>query len=94
MLVAEIDGRVIGFGALKAVGGGVFDGPLYAVAPAFRRRGVYRDLVSASLLWGRNMGFTVMDYSTQLTNVAAQRAVTQLGFVPERSFYTFHLWLD
>lgn len=94
VLVAEIDGKIIGFGALKAVGGGVCDGMLYAVAPAFRRRRVYQDLVSASLLWGRNMGFTAMDYSTQLTNVSAQRAMSQLGFVLDRSFYTFHLWYD
>lgn len=94
MLVAQIDGNIIGFGALKVLGGGITDGLLYGVLPEFRRRGVFRDLILASLHWGRDRGFTAMDYSTQLTNIAAQSAVTQLGFLPRRSVYTFHLWLD
>lgn len=93
VLVAEVDGAVAGFGALKAAGD-TLDAMLYAVSPDFRRRGVYRNLVAASCDWARDARFSAMDYSTQLTNVAAQRVVVQSGFVPSRAFYTFHLWLD
>lgn len=93
-LVAEVEGRVAGFGAMKAVGNGALDAVLYAVSPTFRRRGVFHELLCASLAWGATSGFSVIDYSTQITNVAAQKSVVRLGFVPDRGFYTFHRWFD
>ena len=94
VLVAESGGRIAGFGALKAMGDGVVDAMLYAVDPAHRGRGLYRDLLAGSLAWSRGAGFARIEYSTQLANTAAQAAVLKLGFLPHRSSYTFHRWFD
>jgi GNAT superfamily N-acetyltransferase len=94
VLVAESGGRIAGFGALKSMGDGVVDAMLYAVDPAHRGRGLYRDLLAASLAWSREAGFSRIEYSTQLANTAAQAAVLKLGFLPDRSSYTFHRWFD
>jgi GNAT superfamily N-acetyltransferase len=94
VLVAEVDGRIAGFGAMKRVDGNGIDGILYGVAPAHRERGIYRELLCASLEAARSAGAQWMEYSTQLANVAAQRTVSRLGFVPNRAFYTFHRWFD
>lgn len=94
VLVAELDGEVAGFAVLKRLDDARCDGVLYGVDPAKRRRGVYRALLSASLAWGRAAGFATMEYSTQLSNLTALRTVGRLGFLPERSFHTFHRWFD
>lgn len=94
VLVAEVGGRIAGFGALKRVGDGGVDGILYAVAPAQRQRGVYRELLCASLEAAKRTGASWMEYSTQIANVAALRGVSRLGFVPDRAYYTFHRWFD
>ena len=93
VLVAEVDGEIAGFGALKFQGE-VVDGTLFGVAPAWRGRGVYRELLLAALDAARAKGCRVMEYSTQLTNIPAQRTITRLGFTIDRAVFTFHRWFD
>lgn len=93
VLVAEVDGEIAGFGALKFQGE-VADGTLFGVAPAWRGRGVYRELLLAALDAARVAGCTVMEYSTQLTNIPAQRTITRLGFTLDHAVFTFHRWFE
>jgi GNAT superfamily N-acetyltransferase len=94
VLVAEADGRIAGFAALKRIDAELVDGMLYAVAPAQRGRGMYRALLAASIAWASRSGYRSMVYSTQLSNLVALKTVLRMGFVPHRSSYTFHRWFD
>jgi GNAT superfamily N-acetyltransferase len=94
VLVAELEGRLVGFLTLKARAPGEQEIVLNAVSPQAQRHGVYRSLVLGAIAQVRAEGATRVIVSTQVTNVAVQRIWTRLGFEPDHSFYTFHLWLD
>jgi len=94
VLVAETQGNIAGFGALRMIDEKTFDGVLFAVAPDHRRKGLLSALIGASAQWGVAQGFASMEYSTHLTNIAALNAVTGMGFRIDRSFHTFHRWVD
>lgn len=94
VLVAEVNGSVVGFGALKCTAPDIADGRLYGVTPSVRGRGVYRALMQASLEWAKAQECMQMRYSTQITNIAAQMVCTQLGFAVSHAYYTFHRWFD
>lgn len=66
--------------------------PLTAVDPAWRGQGLLVRLLATALdhVAAPNAGRVA--YETQITNVAALRAVTRLGFLPATSRLTFHLW--
>lgn len=92
VLLAEEDGRLLGFAALR-LAGPLAEGSLFGVAPEARGRGVQRALLAEFLAWAAHRGADRASYQTQLGNLSAQRAVLRAGFEPERSFLTFHLWL-
>ncbi|MFC4161776.1 GNAT family N-acetyltransferase [Chitinimonas lacunae] len=94
VLIAEHAGQLAGFAVLKRLDAERCDGLLYGVDPRWRRLGLYRQLLAASFAWGRRIGCTAMEYSTQLSNLPALRTVIRQGFVPERSLHTFHRWFD
>lgn len=94
VLVAELEGRVVGFLTLKARAGGEHEIVLNGVSPGAQRHGVYRSLVLGAIAQVRADAATRVVVSTQVTNIAVQRTWTRLGFEPSHSFYTFHLWLD
>jgi GNAT superfamily N-acetyltransferase len=92
VLLVESQGRVIAFGALKKIANDCADGVLFGVLPGYRGRGILTSLVEHSMAWGLKNGCKNMEYSTHLTNLAALKAVTKLGFVIDRSAHTFHKW--
>lgn len=94
VLVAELEGRLVGFLTLKARAPGEQEIVLNGVSPRAQRHGVYRSLVLGAVAQARADGADRLVVSTQVTNVAVQRTWTRLGFEPSHSFYTFHLWLD
>jgi GNAT superfamily N-acetyltransferase len=94
VLVAEQDGQIVGFGVLNQPDPTTGDGRLYGVAPAFRRRGIYRALMVRSLEWCRKQGCSRMRYSTQIMNSAPQNMCVRLGFEMSHAYYTFHKWFD
>ncbi len=89
VLVAECEGRVVGFITLKSNG----NIPLNAVSPDMQRRGIYRSLLEYSIFFLANLGATQARISTQLNNVAVQKVCQRLGFEPAEAVYTFHRWL-
>lgn len=92
--IAEYEGEIIAFGALKNIDAVSFDGVLFGVHPDHRRKGLLSALIARSMAWGVEHDFLAMEYSTHLTNTPALRAVTQLGFHIDRSMHTFHRWVE
>ena len=93
VIVAERGHEWLGFAALRMLEPQVADGMLFGVAPAARGQGILGDLLDEFLAWAVRQGAASAIYQTQLANVAAQKRVVRAGFVPDRAFLTFHLWL-
>lgn len=94
VLVAEDQGKVVGFATLRLNSPEEGEGLLFAVAPEYQRHGVCRALMIQSLEWCGSQGANRMVISTQITNVAMQKVWCRVGFEPSSSYYTFHKWFD
>lgn len=92
VFVAEIDGRIVGFRALRMNSPVQAEFVLAGVDPAFRMRGIYHMFILAGLDWCQKQGAEKVLNSTHIANIAVQRACTRVGFEPSDSFYTFHKW--
>jgi ribosomal protein S18 acetylase RimI-like enzyme len=92
VLVAEDNGRVAGFAAIRTVSPHLGDLVLGAVAPEARGRGIYRMLALAGMDWCQNRGAKHMMTSTHISNFAAQRAWIRAGMSLVRASHTFHKW--
>lgn len=92
VLVAEHDGRVVGFSTLQLNSPQEIEGLLFAVAPEFQGKGICRSFMIRSLEWCRDQGATRMVISTQVTNTSMQKVWCRTGFEPSHSYYTFHKW--
>ncbi len=87
-------GEVVGFAGLRRLDGRTLDGSLFGVHPAHRGRGLLAALLRLAQAWGSTRQMARMEYSTQVGNVAAQRALCAQGFRPLRSVHTLHRWFD
>lgn len=95
VLAAAVDGHIVGFAAYRRDRvAGLLDIVLNAVLPDWRRRGIYRRLLRAVLVAARSEAPAGVLISTQIHNLAVQRAWVSEGFMPEACWYTFHLWRD
>jgi GNAT superfamily N-acetyltransferase len=94
VLIAEIDGEVVGFITLRMNSPEESEIALNAVAPFAQGQGIYRSLVNQSLHWAQKQSSQRMIVSTQVNNIAVQKVWARLGFTLSRSFYTFHKWFD
>lgn len=94
MLVAEQDGSIAGFYAMRFNSPQEVEGVVGAVAPAAQRQGVFRSLMIGGMDWSLAQGATRMIASTLITNLGVQKAWVRLGFEPSHAVYTFHKWFD
>lgn len=94
MLVADLDGSIAGFYAMRFNSPLEVEGVVGAVAPAAQRQGVFRSLMIGGLEWSLAQGATRMIASTLITNLGVQKAWVRLGFEPSHAVYTFHKWFD
>lgn len=93
VLVYEDADGIAGFGTLRyAPNGKIADGPLFGVHPRAQGKGVFRALLRAAKDWGRKQGAVEFRYSTQITNLKAQKVLCTEGFVPVCYEYTLHKW--
>jgi GNAT superfamily N-acetyltransferase len=92
VLVAETDGKVVGFASLRLNSPHEVEGLLFAVAPEAQGKGICGLFMVRSLQWCRDQGATRMVISTQVTNVSMQKVWCRTGFEPSHSYYTFHKW--
>jgi hypothetical protein len=87
------DGRIAGFVAGETIPGGGTNVAIGGMTSWAQGRGGYRDLIRFSNDWMRmHRGARWGEYSTQVTNTAAQRSVAELGYRPHHSAFTFHMW--
>ena len=59
------------------------------VAPAYRRRGVARALMTAAEAFCRDSGAARIDLATAVDNTAAQRLYHELGYQRDEAFYHY-----
>lgn len=94
VLVAEgAAGEIAGFATVRLNSPREGEGVLFGVTPAAEGRGIYWSFMLRAMEWCRERGAASMIVSTQITNLAVQKAWSRLGFELQRSCYTFHLWL-
>lgn len=67
------------------------EGVLYGVRPSAAGRGVYTDIIRLTREVGRERGFDKMTVSTQVQNLAVQKAWIRSGFTVLRSEATVHI---
>lgn len=89
-LIAETGGEPCAYSVVR-LGDQETEGVLLGVASSFRRRGIYRDLVRATLTAFMRADSPVSTISTQVENVVVQRVWVNEGFLLSKSFYTIHL---
>jgi len=92
VLVAEIDGKIVGFTTRKARSAKVGEGILSGVSPEAQGQGIRKALMVASLNWSKSRGLERVDADTHVNNYIIQRVFANFGFRMHSSFYTFHKW--
>jgi GNAT superfamily N-acetyltransferase len=92
VLVAESNGRIVGFATLRLNSPEEGEGVLFAVAPEAQGSGIYRSFMVTGMRWCREQRVHRMVVSTQITNIAVQKVWCRVGFEPAHSYYTFHKW--
>lgn len=94
VLIAEHEGHIAGFVALRMNSQTEGEGTLYGVSPAVQGHGIGRNLIIGALRWLESYGADSMIISTQITNIPSQKVWVRLGFEPLHAQYTFHKWYD
>ena len=94
VLVAEIDGSILGFITLRVNSPVEVDGLLIAVHPSVQGQGIARSLMIGALKWCESRGAERMIISTQINNLSSQKVWARLGFELSHAYYTFHKWFD
>ena len=79
---------------LQRIDDETFSIPLNGVAPDHQGRGLYSGLLRLAQRWGLEQSLRRLVISTQIDNQRVQRTWCRLGFLPLRSEYTLHLWID
>ena len=95
LFIAETrEHSIAGFLSLALEADDTWHVPLTGVAPECRGRGVLSAMLdAAAITCGRPAVPQTLHYETQLTNIAALRAVSRRGLVVRSSRLTFHLWV-
>ncbi|MDJ0323891.1 GNAT family N-acetyltransferase [Cryobacterium sp. PH31-AA6] len=90
VLLARIQDRIVGFLTLE-VREQTVEIVLNGVHPAWTGRGVYGSLVRAAKSYAGREGVARIIVSTQISNIAVQRAWTREGFRLYAAYDTFHV---
>ena len=94
VLVAELDGSVVGFVTLRLNSSEEGECVLSGISPRAQRLGIYRSHMIQSMNWCLQKGAAHMVVSTQITNIVVQKVWVRLGFEPSHAWYTLHKWFD
>ncbi len=92
VLIAEYANRPAAFATMRLNSPQEAEGVLFAVAPDVQGRGIFRSLLIGAMRWCKEKKVDRMLYSTQLTNIAAEKVLCRVGFQASHSLYTFHKW--
>lgn len=94
VLVAELDGSIVAFGAMRVNNTAEGELVLAGVTPSAQEKGIYSSLMINAMKWCLSKALSRIVSSTQITNLAGQKVWTRLGFEPSHAYYTFHKWFD
>ena len=94
MLVAEIEGKVVGFHSHRVVPQKGLEGIVSGVSHLAQGKGIGKALILASIDWGRSQGLEWIEQSPHVNNYAMHKMMVDLGFRLRASYYTFHKWFD
>jgi len=94
MLVAEIEGKIVGFHSHKVAESKGLEGIINGVSRVAQGKGIGKALILASIDWGRSQGLEWNEQSPHINNYAMHRIMVDLGFRLCASYYTFHKWFD
>lgn len=94
VLVAEIDGCVVGFATLRWNSPEEWEILLFGIAPESQGRGIGRSLLQTAAEKSYKQAVDKLIISTQLTNVSAQKMWCRAGFEPSHSYHTLHKWFS
>jgi GNAT superfamily N-acetyltransferase len=90
--LVEYEGELAGFSCCRADrASGTAIGVLNGVLPEMRSRGIYRDMLRTTVDAFTEMGMKRFEISTQVHNIAVQRAWTAHGFVLRSASNTVHV---
>lgn len=92
-LILSYGGQDAGFGTFKKTPrSSKGEGPLFGVVPDFRRQGLFKFLLTATIELAVDTNCSSFEYSTQVSNLIAQKALVRSGFHPLCFQHTFHKW--
>lgn len=94
VFVAKVDGRIVGFRALRMNNAHQAEFVLAGVLPENRKQGIYGAFVAEGLRWAKAKGADHVINSTLLINAAVLSVCIKAGFYPTESYHTFHKWYD
>lgn len=94
VLVAELNGSVVGLATLRMNSSVESEGVLFGVVQPARKIEVYRSFMIHGMEWSVLKGAKRMVVSTQLINIVVQRVWIRFGFEMRKSYYTLHKWFD
>lgn len=90
--VARVEGEIAGLSCSRHdFSTGIAVGVLHGVAPRFAGRGLYRQMIEASLAHYRDAGCGEFRISTQAANLTVQNLWSRLGFRLQSNQSTLHL---
>lgn len=92
IFVTEENGEITSFATVRKYDR-TAEGVLFGVHPNHQGKGIYRQLIRASMEWGTANNCSEVVYSTQLNNVAVQKVWIREGCEMNNAYYTLHLWL-
>jgi RimJ/RimL family protein N-acetyltransferase len=64
---------------------------LYGIASEASGRGIYSDVIRFTQRYFKDMGYKIMEISTQIQNLASQKAWIREGAVLNKSYITLHI---
>ncbi len=94
VFIAEMKGKVIGFGTVRASSADEGQYILAGVLRPYQGLGIYRMILINCMRWCVERGIGSIITATQITNLSVQKVWIRLGFEPVCSYYTFHKWFD
>lgn len=94
MLVAEMEGKIVGFHSHKIIQPNELRGVLSGVSHQAQGKGIGKALILATINWGKSQGLEWIEESPHVNNYVMHKIMVEFGFRLCASFYTFHKWFD
>lgn len=92
VLVAEMEGKIVGFDSHKIIKSKVAHGVISGVSREAQGKGIRTALMFAGMNWCKSQGLEYMEANVHVNYYRMHRVYANHGFKIYDSFYTFHKW--